>query len=139
MIRRPPTSTRTDTLFPYTTLFRSHIGQGGEAAEPFLYTADFYAHDQYSRVTYKGVARWVRHSTHDFRASVARASSASSEATAKAAEKLYSLYRISTCSGMVLVRPRIWPDTTDTAPNSPMARALQRITARKRTRLHSSH
>src|SRR3546814_21177197 len=23
MIRRPPTSTRTDTLFPYTTLFRS--------------------------------------------------------------------------------------------------------------------
>src|SRR3546814_2874395 len=26
MIRRPPRSTRTDTLFPDTTLFRSHIG-----------------------------------------------------------------------------------------------------------------
>src|SRR3546814_3190961 len=26
MIRRPPRSTRTDTLFPYTTLFRSHRG-----------------------------------------------------------------------------------------------------------------
>src|SRR3546814_4166844 len=26
MIRRPPRSTRTDTLFPYTTLFRSPIG-----------------------------------------------------------------------------------------------------------------
>src|SRR3546814_17320332 len=26
MIRRPPRSTRTDTLFPYTTLFRSHPG-----------------------------------------------------------------------------------------------------------------
>src|SRR3546814_15770915 len=25
MIRRPPISTRTDTLFPYTTLFRSQI------------------------------------------------------------------------------------------------------------------
>src|SRR3546814_11861168 len=25
MIRRPPRSTRTDTLFPYTTLFRSHL------------------------------------------------------------------------------------------------------------------
>src|SRR3546814_5404932 len=25
MIRRPPRSTRTDTLFPYTTLFRSDI------------------------------------------------------------------------------------------------------------------
>src|SRR3546814_7964091 len=30
MIRRPPRSTRTDTLFPYTTLFRSQ--QGGRAA-----------------------------------------------------------------------------------------------------------
>src|SRR3546814_20500924 len=26
MIRRPPRSTRTDTLFPYTTLFRSALG-----------------------------------------------------------------------------------------------------------------
>src|SRR3546814_20199675 len=26
MIRRPPRSTRTDTLFPYTTLFRAHYG-----------------------------------------------------------------------------------------------------------------
>src|SRR3546814_1807355 len=33
MIRRPPRSTRTDTLFPYTTLFRSPAGLafgGGE-------------------------------------------------------------------------------------------------------------
>src|SRR3546814_12871130 len=29
MIRRPPRSTRTDTLFPYTTLFRSGEGQAG--------------------------------------------------------------------------------------------------------------
>src|SRR3546814_9948126 len=28
MIRRPPRSTRTDTLFPYTTLFRSVTGAG---------------------------------------------------------------------------------------------------------------
>src|SRR3546814_16668774 len=26
MVRRPPRSTRTDTLFPYTTLFRSQVG-----------------------------------------------------------------------------------------------------------------
>src|SRR3546814_20177397 len=32
MIRRPPRSTRTDTLFPYTTLFRSPETAGG----PFL-------------------------------------------------------------------------------------------------------
>src|SRR3546814_12074705 len=29
MIRRPPRPTRTDTLFPYTTLFRSGIGRIG--------------------------------------------------------------------------------------------------------------
>src|SRR3546814_8997807 len=29
MIRRPPRSTRTDTLFPYTTLFRSICGEYG--------------------------------------------------------------------------------------------------------------
>src|SRR3546814_8130603 len=30
MIRRPPRSTRTDTLFPYTTLFRSPVLLNGE-------------------------------------------------------------------------------------------------------------
>src|SRR3546814_1587893 len=29
MIRRPPRSTRTDTLFPYTTRFRSNLGPAG--------------------------------------------------------------------------------------------------------------
>src|SRR3546814_6580485 len=31
MIRRPPRSTRTDTLFPYTPLFRSHGRRGARA------------------------------------------------------------------------------------------------------------
>src|SRR3546814_7066009 len=31
MIRRPPRSTRTDTLFPYTTLFRSALPREGVA------------------------------------------------------------------------------------------------------------
>src|SRR3546814_8228812 len=39
MIRRPPRSTRTDTLFPYTTLFRSSLGNpylivSGDGAQP---------------------------------------------------------------------------------------------------------
>src|SRR3546814_6083295 len=41
MIRRPPRSTRTDTLFPYTTLFRSEplvmvsgVGAGLEHLQP---------------------------------------------------------------------------------------------------------
>src|SRR3546814_6714589 len=33
MIRRPPRSTRTDTLFPYTTLFRSQRRRSLRAAE----------------------------------------------------------------------------------------------------------
>src|SRR3546814_5521417 len=33
MIRRPPRSTRTDTLFPYTTLFRSETGKPRSAKE----------------------------------------------------------------------------------------------------------
>src|SRR3546814_19494418 len=32
MIRRPPRATRTDTLFPYTTLFRSAQASGSAAA-----------------------------------------------------------------------------------------------------------
>src|SRR3546814_3623244 len=31
IIRRPPRSTRTDTLFPYTTLFRSHLRHSEDA------------------------------------------------------------------------------------------------------------
>src|SRR3546814_20403995 len=34
MIRRPPRSTRTDTLFPYTTLFRSDICSYGKDRFP---------------------------------------------------------------------------------------------------------
>src|SRR3546814_8835236 len=40
MIRRPPRSTRTDTLFPYTTLFRStplgHVSATGQLKKTFL-------------------------------------------------------------------------------------------------------
>src|SRR3546814_9006327 len=46
MIRRPPRSTRTDTLFPYTPLFRSR---------PFLIVGGIAAREQ------QRVARAVRH------------------------------------------------------------------------------
>src|SRR3546814_1887591 len=35
MIRRPPRSTRTDTLFPYTTLFRSKADASGSGASGY--------------------------------------------------------------------------------------------------------
>src|SRR3546814_5024748 len=34
MIQRPPRSTRTDTLLPYTTLFRSRLPRGGRVRVP---------------------------------------------------------------------------------------------------------
>src|SRR3546814_15343813 len=44
MIRRPPRSTRTDTLFPYTTLFRSHGDAAGSpplrSVQPVLHTGN---------------------------------------------------------------------------------------------------
>src|SRR3546814_17858437 len=39
MIRRPPRSTRTDTLFPYTTLFRSIVRPGPMKASGLQYLA----------------------------------------------------------------------------------------------------
>src|SRR3546814_68381 len=36
MIRRPPRSTRTDTLFPYTTLFRSVYSENSDKFEPAI-------------------------------------------------------------------------------------------------------
>src|SRR3546814_1625424 len=39
MLRRPPRSTRTDTLFPYTTLFRSLYIQGH--GSPGIYARSF--------------------------------------------------------------------------------------------------
>src|SRR3546814_989371 len=43
MIRRPPRSTHTDTLFPYTTLFRSHV-RPIRRAQPVLPPRPFLDH-----------------------------------------------------------------------------------------------
>src|SRR3546814_1634748 len=51
MIRRPPRSTRTDTLFPYTTLFRSVLGQFG------------HRHAACARVEARGIRRSEEHTS----------------------------------------------------------------------------
>src|SRR3546814_1135100 len=40
MIRRPPRSTRTDTLFPYTTLFRSDESVPGSTHDKYTVSPD---------------------------------------------------------------------------------------------------
>src|SRR3546814_2751453 len=55
MIRPPPRSTRTDTLFPYTTLFRSRgrhaerLGEPGRTPTAFLFRLSAQQLDQRSR------------------------------------------------------------------------------------------
>src|SRR3546814_20363479 len=41
MVRRPPRSTRTDTRFPYTTLFRSMGGEGRSFGPEYLIPSPF--------------------------------------------------------------------------------------------------
>src|SRR3546814_21175173 len=43
MIRRPPRYTRTDTLFPYTTLFRSYMTMRTSATLPWPNAAEVFA------------------------------------------------------------------------------------------------
>src|SRR3546814_8038619 len=58
MIRRPPRSTRTDTLFPYTTLFRSTNGDGKAADDrPHVVAIDYGAKDNIFRNLVKAGAR----------------------------------------------------------------------------------
>src|SRR3546814_13219320 len=45
MIRRPPRSTRTDTLFPYTTLFRSDEGRATQCRSAAKQTRGIIVHE----------------------------------------------------------------------------------------------
>src|SRR3546814_8948018 len=67
MIRRPPRSTRTDTLFPYTTLFRSEgaFAQEGKAAAKALSDLrtleglrSFLAHGQ-AKIALERTGKWI--------------------------------------------------------------------------------
>src|SRR3546814_6632657 len=66
MIRRPPRSTRTDTLFPYTTLFRSPrrdrrrvLGSGqGRAQQPRRHAAERWHARRLVPRPCPGVLRW---------------------------------------------------------------------------------
>src|SRR3546814_6317786 len=59
MIRRPPRSTRTDTLFPYTTLFRSgHLTHGASVSSSGkLYNAVQYGINDQGLIDYDEVER----------------------------------------------------------------------------------
>src|SRR3546814_17852671 len=70
MIQRPPSSTRTDTLFPYTTLFRSHDTIDALVAEAYGWPANLSDEEVLTRLVAlnkeraaeeaKGLIRWLR-------------------------------------------------------------------------------
>src|SRR3546814_11829223 len=57
MIRRPPRSTRTDTLFPSTTLFRSHAGCEAPLLHPSPDAGDVHGQDGFRDVGYEAAVR----------------------------------------------------------------------------------
>src|SRR3546814_2327066 len=76
MVRRPPRSTRTDTLFPYTTLFRSPEEQHDEALDKWLGGSDDKhverALDALAKTKLDGTGerlRWLAASREDFESS----------------------------------------------------------------------
>src|SRR3546814_6644247 len=100
MIRRPPRSTRTDTLFPYTTLFRSYCEIrpiAGLVSSPFGCRAGLLRSGLVSSAMIKllSLKRWTQYphprTVSEPRRTVAAALSRSEEHTSE----LQSLMRIS--------------------------------------------
>src|SRR3546814_14192493 len=61
MLRRPPRATRTDTLFPYTTLFRSDVADPQVAGHAIEREAPRIAQPREAdlRAGARGLAEWV--------------------------------------------------------------------------------
>src|SRR3546814_1863803 len=83
MIRRPPRSTRTDTLFPYTTLFRSSAAAGAGAG-----TAR-------QRLQWPGTGRGPERQAHLDQGGAARSAGGCRARSEEHTSELQSLMRIS--------------------------------------------
>src|SRR3546814_16538361 len=65
MIRRPPRSTRTDTLFPYTTLFRSLMNRA-DLVTPFGFYAELLGAGDGRRRLLARLGRQASEPLHEF-------------------------------------------------------------------------
>src|SRR3546814_8750531 len=132
MIRRPPRSTRTDTLFPYTTLFRSSI---------FRYAADRGARERItvfeSRAFLSILILGVM--LADTRSRLKRAQATGAE-DAKRIGPLQRQTAVRTgeeCTGRI--SPAALPATAPSGKPEPPVRAAAPAGERKRTRRNSRH
>src|SRR3546814_4423513 len=92
MIRRPPRSTRTDTLFPYTTLFRSVLAIGG-LKEKLL--AALRAEHEVSSIAFPAISCGVFGYPHALAAEVAIGQLRAWDRSEEHTSELQSLMRIS--------------------------------------------
>src|SRR3546814_15244903 len=65
MIRRPPRSTRTDTLFPYTTLFRSSLREALEA-DTIILAIPFREHREVAKILPNWAGKTIIDATNVF-------------------------------------------------------------------------
>src|SRR3546814_9272192 len=107
MIRRPPRSTRTDTLFPYTTLFRSDLDRHRFAVDAELAADSLAARDRLgARLAGGPFARWA--SSHCPRQSGAVLSGTRCEHACKNGRRAFPrARRRSVRSGGRMVCPRL--------------------------------
>src|SRR3546814_4721133 len=89
MLRRPPRSTRTDTLFPYTTLFRSRSRRGlRRRGNPFRSSQD-------RRLNHVSQDEFAPRHAEDRRRRACRRSAFRSDRSEEHTSELQSLMRIS--------------------------------------------
>src|SRR3546814_20482228 len=127
MIRRPPRSTRTDTLFPYTTLFRSEARDrdaglvGGLDDHRALGRGQFDAVDEDGDLVRRqvGVDGFGAHAATAFGTTVpSRSSSTRNRPFTIAYSHSFQSWRRKPCTGHAAASPqaqREWPSDTPTA------------------------
>src|SRR3546814_5582989 len=96
MIRRPPRSTRTDTLFPYTTLFRSPNADG--IVSKIRWVLDVYATREERALTKAQRLTWAEQAVRTMRAAAGVLKTIAEQPARRSEEhtsELQSLMRIS--------------------------------------------
>src|SRR3546814_10760078 len=129
MIRRPPRSTRTDTLFPYTTLFRS-LGHRRDADRD---PARHLLHPALLRSRAARSARWIRGAARTLRQARRRTGDAGMTRT-----RLFLIAAPLLLAGCSLAPKTVLP-APPVSESWPVGDAYLAQRDRKSTRLNSSH
>src|SRR3546814_5691903 len=115
MLRRPPRSTRTDTLFPYTTLFRSLSGENASELNDALGRIGFRRSQNVAyRPSCAGCTACVsvRVVTQEFRPNATQRKLLRRNKSEEHTSELQSLMRISYAVFCLKKKKKIYNDTT---------------------------